>query len=128
MPKTVLIVEDFADVRHLTRFIVESLGHSVVEAQNGLEAIKAVEEYFPDLILMDIAMPLMDGIAATKHIREIDQYRNTPILALTAYANEYVDEADKAGFDQILKKPIENTVLKEALDHYLGSEDSARAG
>ncbi|HTK38510.1 MAG TPA: response regulator, partial [Pyrinomonadaceae bacterium] len=71
MEKTVLIAEDYADVRSMTRIMVETCGYSVVEAQDGYEALEAAKERRPDIILMDIAMPLMNGITSAGLIRTI---------------------------------------------------------
>mgnify|MGYP000678055296 CR=1 FL=1 len=84
MPKTILVVEDFADTRRLMRVLLEELGHQVVEAENGWKAVEAVKRQSPDLIIMDMALPLVDGLSATKLIRQFEETSKTPIIAFTA--------------------------------------------
>ena len=84
MPRTILIVEDYEDTRLCMKFILESYGYEVDEAADGLEAIKSIKHHLPNLILMDISMPVMDGLTATKNIRKFKQERNS-IIAVTAH-------------------------------------------
>jgi CheY-like chemotaxis protein len=122
MEKTVLIAEDYADVRSMTRMMVETCGYRVVEAQDGYEALEAAKERRPDMILMDIAMPLMNGITYACHIRTIAHCDDVPIIALTAYGNDYLDHADEFGFDQVVQKPVQIDDLRTLLSKYLSHE------
>lgn len=121
MEKTVLIAEDYADVRSMTRLMIETCGYHVVEAQDGYEALEAAKERRPDMILMDIAMPLMNGITSAGLIRTIAQCEDVPIVALTAYGNDYLDRAEEFGFDQVVQKPVQIDDLRSLLDKYLGT-------
>ena len=76
MPKTVLVVEDYTDVRTMMRILIKRHGYEVVEAADGYEAVEKTVQYHPDLILMDLALPIMDGATATKIIREIEGFDN----------------------------------------------------
>jgi len=116
---TILIAEDHDDVRNLTKIMVEMLGHKVVEAADGYEALEAARKHCPDLILMDIAMPVMNGVVASKLIRETRACRNTPIVAVTAYSSEYLYNADSVTFDKVLEKPVELTDIEQVIKEFL---------
>ena len=121
MAKTVLVVEDQPDIRSLTKFIVESIGYNVIEASNGYEALKQADSQIPDLILMDIAMPQMNGITSAALIRNSKNGRCIPIVAFTSYGNEYLEMADSFGFDKVVQKPLDEAHMKLLLDEYLES-------
>lgn len=120
MSKTVLIVEDFADIRMIMKILVEFHGYEALVASDGYEAIETTKQYHPDLILMDIAMPIMDGITATKIIREYKDFSKTPIIAITAYGKLYYEKAINAGCDDVINKPLDFDTLKPLLEQYLG--------
>ncbi len=119
MPKTVLIVEDYADARTMMKTLIQWHGYEVIEAADGYEAIEKSVQYHPDLILMDLALPIMDGATATKIIREIEGFDNVSIVALTAFGNTSFDKAIEAGFDDVLIKPLHFENLEPILTHYL---------
>jgi CheY-like chemotaxis protein len=107
-PATILVVEDSKDTRNVISFSLTKYGYKVVTAVNGEEALVVALHERPDLILMDLNMPLMDGLAATKQIREHEELRKVPILAVTAYDTYGMKEAAKeAGCDGYIKKPID---------------------
>ena len=114
--QAVLIVEDADDARYFMRLELEQLGYRVVEAENGLRAVEVAERERPDIILMDLSLPIMDGIAATEKIRATDGLDEVPIIALTAYQEtDFREEAKAAGFDGYLTKPIDLDWLGELL-------------
>jgi CheY-like chemotaxis protein len=114
-----LIAEDHGDVRAVTRAIIESFGFRVLEAKDGYEALKEAKLYHPDLILMDVAMPGMNGITAASLIRKCENLENVPIVAVTAYGREYVGDAEGYGFDRVVQKPVDFYGMKDLLDKYL---------
>ena len=116
--KTVLVVDDVPDNQALMVALVKSFGYSVVTADNGREGIAKFTEFHPDLILMDIMMPVMDGIEATKIIRTSD-LEQVPIIALTAFHDNYHREALEAGCNGVIPKPINFDDLRSVLDQYL---------
>lgn len=122
MQKTVLIVEDHDDIRHMTKFMVESFGYKVIEARDGYEALEEAKDGNPDLILMDIAMPIMNGITSATLIRNSDKCKKTPIVAVTAYGKEYLHLAGEFGFDKVIQKPVYMDEMGLLLDSYLGAE------
>lgn len=119
MRKKVLIVEDYADVRKMMKILVQRYGFEAIEAEDGIEAIEKATLHKPDLILMDLAMPVMDGVMATKIIREMDGCRDIPIIALTAYATSLQEEAFQAGMSDIITKPLDFENLQPLLNQYL---------
>lgn len=118
MKSKVLVVEDYEDTREFMKFILQDYGFDVAEASNGYEAIEAVKEQAPDLILMDISMPGMDGLTAARKIRESGGHR-TPIIAITAYGEAAQAKAIEAGCDASLSKPIDFEDLEPVLTRYL---------
>jgi CheY-like chemotaxis protein len=119
MRKRVLVVEDFADVRQMMKQFFEHDGFEVLEAADGYEAVqKAVEEH-PVLIIMDIAMPVMDGIQATTAIRQHDDLADVPIVALTAYSDFYCDRARDVGCNEIIPKPVDFSRLQPVVQNYV---------
>jgi CheY-like chemotaxis protein len=117
--KKILVVEDYADARSFMKFVVEGYGYSVIEAANGQEAVETVKHESPDLILMDLAMPVMDGFTATRIIRE-SEGNKTPIIAVTAYGSTCYKQAMEAGCNDLVDKPIDFDKLKPVLNKYLG--------
>lgn len=105
---TVLVVEDFADNRFMMRKLLEMSGYQVVEAVDGKEAVEVAESARPDLILMDLSLPRLDGLDATRRIRELDGLRHVPIVAVSAHdTNDFHADALAAGCNEYVTKPID---------------------
>jgi CheY-like chemotaxis protein len=119
MPKTILVVEDYDDARYLIKFMLQMLGHRVIEATDGREAIECVKKDRPDLILMDLALPIMDGVTATKVIREMEESSDVPVVCVTAHSEKYRNEALQAGANMVVRKPVDMEDLKPILSQYL---------
>ena len=114
--RTVLIVEDSDDARYFMRLALEQLGYLVVEAENGAVALEVAERERPDIILMDLSLPIMDGLAATEKIRSSDGSRGIPIVAVTAHQEtDFRAGAKAAGFDAYVTKPIEIDFLSDLI-------------
>lgn len=122
MTKTVLIAEDHADIRSMTKYLLESFGCDVIEAKDGYEAVKQATGTHPDLILMDIAMPVMNGITAAHLIRTTDDCGNIPIVAVTTYGGEYIETGDDFGFDRVLQKPLKSEDIKLLIEDFFAME------
>jgi CheY-like chemotaxis protein len=104
---TILVADDSEKNRELLRTVLGHLGHTVTEAANGREAVAAAARTGPDLMIFDLQMPLLDGFGAMREVRAMDRFRDTPVLALTAYAMEGDREkALEAGFAAYLTKPL----------------------
>jgi len=119
MIRTILIVEDYEDTRLCMRFLIESYGYRVLEAINGLEAVDCLRDNFPDLILMDISMPVMDGLTATRTIRTFRRNAEIPIIAVTAHGHRFYEKAIEAGCTDLIEKPVDFDSLESVLSQYL---------
>jgi CheY-like chemotaxis protein len=117
--KKVLIAEDYADIRTMTRIMVEAIGFEVVEAADGFEAVEKAKQHHPDVVLMDIAMPILNGITAASLIHKLEDCSNIPIVAVTAYGRDYVESAADYGFDAVIEKPVDIDNLKDVLEAQL---------
>ena len=118
MQKRVLLVEDVEDARAMMRIMIEKQGVSVIEAAGAYEAIEKAEEYQPDLILMDIGLPLLDGLSTATLIKRLKDLDDTPIVAVTAY-RDILEQAKKAGCSDVLYKPVDQPALAEMLSKHL---------
>jgi two-component system, cell cycle response regulator DivK len=108
MGQTILLVEDDADNQEIYRIILNHHGYAVLQAWDGERGVEMARDHGPDLILMDLTMPLIDGLAATRMLKEDPATAAIPILVLTAHATE--DDrtaAVEAGCDAYLSKPVE---------------------
>ena len=111
--RTILVVDDFDDNRLLLRIWLERRGFRVVEAENGLEAINRATSETPDLIIMDMEMPRLDGLSATRRIREVPSLSKVPIVAVSAYgADQFRELALATGCDEYVSTPFEPTALE----------------
>ena len=121
MSKRILIIEDQEDNRAILRDLLTSAGYDFVEAINGAEGVAAAERERPDLILMDIQLPLLDGYEATRRIRTIEGLQATPIIAVTSYALSG-DEAKAlaAGCNAYITKPYSPRRLLAKVRELLG--------
>ncbi|HEY8186918.1 MAG TPA: response regulator [Pyrinomonadaceae bacterium] len=114
--RTVLIVEDSDDARYFMRLSLEQLGFLVIEAEDGASAVEIAQVERPDIILMDLSLPILDGLAATQQIRAIDKLDSVPIIAVTAHQEiDFRTEAKAAGFDAYVTKPIDIDFLGELI-------------
>jgi two-component system, cell cycle response regulator DivK len=119
-PAIILIVDDFADMREMLKLTLSSLGYRVLEAEDGRGAVEITISQKPDLILMDLAMPVLSGLEAIREIRGIDGSCQTPIIAVSAYDNgDYQLAAISAGCDAYLTKPLDFTYLEVVMSKFL---------
>lgn len=121
---TVLIAEDNAVNRELLRELLELRGYRVLEACDGQEALHVIEQAQPELLLLDIGMPIMDGFAVIRRIRENPRLAGLPVVAVTAYAMRGDREKIlNSGFDGYLSKPVNARSLSEELNRLLDKRD-----
>ena len=117
---TVLLVEDTEDNRFMMRRLLEMTGYRVVEAMNGEEAVKLAKAECPQLILMDLSLPVIDGLAATRLIRKLPHCQRTPIIAVSAHdTSDFQSEALQAGCDSYITKPIDFNELEHMIMQFL---------
>ena len=115
-----LLVEDFEDSRFMMRRLLEMSGFDVVEASDGEQAVELAVQKQPALILMDLSLPKLDGLAATRQIRRHEGLGNTPIVAISAHDSiESRTEALEAGCDEYVTKPIDFDQLGELVKRFL---------
>jgi two-component system cell cycle response regulator DivK len=115
----ILLVEDTQETRLVTRALLERLGHTVREAADGKQAVTEALRERPDLILMDLSMPNVDGLQATGALRAISTFRHVPIIAITAYPESLSREkAHAAGCDDYLQKPVDFGDLAKVIDKF----------
>lgn len=120
--KTILVADDSAVSRELVREALEDIGYCVIEAADGREALAKAIETAPDLALLDISMPILDGYATIRAIREDPRLAALPVIALTAFAMRGdAEKASAAGFDGYLTKPISIAALRAAVESRMKS-------
>jgi CheY-like chemotaxis protein len=118
--KRLLIADDKPTNRELIRTVIESLGHQVTEAADGIEAVRVAHEQQPDMIILDLHMPGLDGFGVLAELRQDSAFRNTPIMALTASAmHGDRQRALDAGFDSYVSKPVPLPVLRDEVARLL---------
>jgi two-component system cell cycle response regulator DivK len=118
--KRVLLVEDFEDSRFSLSKLLEFEGYEVLEAGDGRQAIDMAINSKPDLILMDLSLPIIDGLSATKQIRQDPSMNNVPIIALSAHdLVDFQAKAKDAGCTDYVTKPVDFTALITVMSKYL---------
>jgi CheY-like chemotaxis protein len=121
--KKVLVADDKSPGRELIRTILEQSGHLVFEAGDGTEALRSARELVPDLIILDLHMPLLDGFGVLKELKQDQRFAATPIIALTASAMQGDRErALAAGFTTYIAKPISLSALRGEIERFLNDE------
>ena len=112
----VLLVEDVEDTRLFMRLALEDHGFIVFEAADGQSAVEVASRELPDVILMDLTLPVMDGFSAAKLIREHEQLKDIPIIAVTAHQEtDFRQDAEHSGFNAYVTKPIDVNWLKDLI-------------
>lgn len=129
----VLLVDDYPDAREMYTEYLEYCGFAVVQAANGVEALQQATETAPDIILMDLSLPVMDGWEATRRLKADRRTANIPVVALTGHALAGISEgARKAGCDAFVTKPCmpEDLVkeIRKVLERHAGSTKARRSG
>jgi CheY-like chemotaxis protein len=119
MPANILIVDDYADNRELLRLMLEGAGHHVCEAEDGRAGLEMALSLIPDLILVDLSMPKLDGWGVLRELRADERTRRIPCVAVTAFANGERDHVRAKGFDGYLPKPFRRTELIEMVERLL---------
>jgi CheY-like chemotaxis protein len=117
--KTILVVEDYEDSRYMLGRLLELSGYRVVEAADGREGVNVAERERPDVVLMDLQMPVLDGFTATSLIRRTANISQVPIVAVSAQSTEeFVSAAARVGCDRFVSKPVDFDQLLEIVREY----------
>lgn len=119
MAKKVLIVEDTTDIGDALKQLIELQGYQAILASTGFSGVRMAAAQQPDLILMDLLLPDMDGIDAIREIRSCSENSSTPIVCVSSYADTYEDEVLEAGGDEVLSKTAFINSFKPTLRKYL---------
>jgi len=118
--KKILVADDNPASRELIREVLEMSSYDVIEASDGREAVKRVQETMPDLVLVDIQMPQLDGFGVLRELRQDPRFAELRVVALTAFAMQSDrDKALDAGFDGYITKPIEIASLRQEIRKFL---------
>jgi two-component system chemotaxis response regulator CheY len=121
MRKLVLTVDDSAAIREMLSYVLKSVGHKVIEAEDGMDGLQKALSRQVDLVITDQSMPKMDGITLVKALRALPQYKEVPILLLTTESSDGMkDEGRMAGATGWLVKPFDPTKLIEVVDKVTG--------
>ncbi len=119
-PKTVLVVEDNELNMKLFHDLLEAHGYNILQTKDGMEALRLAREHKPDLILMDIQLPEVSGLEVTKWIKEDDDLKSIPVIAITAFAMKGDEEKVRAGgCEAYIAKPISVTNFLETVQRFL---------
>jgi CheY-like chemotaxis protein len=125
----VLVVDDHQDTRELIKFVLERQGYRIVEAEDGEVAIERGTSEHPDLVLMDLAIPKLDGLSVMKQLRKRTDMHDIPILFISAHAESAVrDQVLAAGCDEYLTKPLDLDNLLRVLDQYISKKKNEPLG
>lgn len=120
MPKRILVVDDKASSRELVRTVLASQGYEISEAADGREALERIEAEKPDLVLLDLHMPSLDGYGVVSQLRADPRFSKMPIIALTASAmSGDREKALAAGFTSYIAKPVSLSHLKSEVSHLI---------
>jgi two-component system cell cycle response regulator DivK len=121
MPKTVMIVEDNELNMKLFHDLLEAHGYHTVGTRNGIEALELARRHRPDLILMDIQLPEVSGLEVTKWLKEDDQLRQIPVVAVTAFAMKGDEERIReGGCEAYISKPISVSMFLDTVRQFIG--------
>lgn len=121
----ILAVDDSEDMRELLQRLLERAGYRVVVAEDGQASLTQAKQHHPDLILMDLSLPDMDGWEAVRHLRKMHEFRTTPIIAVTAHVSPQEEErAMAAGCTAHIGKPFATRVLLQEVARLLASRSS----
>jgi two-component system, cell cycle response regulator DivK len=121
--KTIVIADDDPASLELVFELLEAEGYNVVEASNGYDALEKIEEFLPDLLVMDIQMPLIGGLDAVKRIRQDERFAKLLVMAVTASAMEGDrEEILSSGFDSYISKPVDAATFKQRVRELLEAE------
>jgi len=117
---SILLVEDALDISYLVVLLLHSAGHTVVSVNDGVSAVQRATQELPDLIIMDLALPQLDGWEATRQLKAQVSTRHIPVLAFTAHVlSDDIEHALAVGCAAVIRKPFEITIFLDTIDNLL---------
>lgn len=120
MPPKILVVEDHADSLEVLTIQLKCLGYQVIEAMTGQEGIEKAAEYLPQAVIMDLGLPDMNGMEATKKLKQDPRTAHIPVIAHTAWPEEaFRGQAEKAGISDFLTKPTSPNRFRSTIEKWL---------
>jgi adenylate cyclase len=119
----VLLVENDDDARSLYGFMLVKSGFQVAAVKNGFEALAIMQERRPDLVITDVAMPVLSGVELIKLVRSKDDYMGLPLIAMTAHGEKVRQLARAAGANKAMDKPISEAEMREAIDSVISRDE-----
>lgn len=120
--KKILVADDEEDIKMVLQMYLENNGYEVVTAFDGLDAVSKIRDERPDLVLMDIMMPVIDGVEVTRQIKADETTKDIPVIMLTAAAqSSMVEKAMEAGACEYIAKPFEPEHVQQAIEKILGA-------
>ena len=123
MKNKILVIEDNEQNMYLVTYILERYNFLVIQARNGAEGVSLAEKLLPEMILLDIQLPVMDGYTVARELRKINSLDKTPIIAITSYAMPGDrEQAIKAGCSGYIEKPINPDTFISEINEYLKSD------
>ena len=125
MSATILIADDHDDNRELLQLLLTSAGYQVREARDGLECVKMAQEAPPDLIIIDLSMPLLDGWGVFEQLQQDERTRRIPCMAVTAHANLNENQALEKGFSAYVSKPFSSDHLLKTIQRLLAKRQAS---
>lgn len=129
MPHTILVVDDEPALLRLMEFVLSKQGHTMLTATDGEEALEMTRSQRPDLIVLDIMMPKLDGYQVAEAIRSDDELKHTPIIMLSAKAQEEdIERGVAAGVDRYVTKPFSPDELATIVSDHLAANSSSSSG
>ena len=121
--RKILLADDEEDIKVIVQLYLENNGYEVITAFDGLDAVEKTKEMKPDLILMDIMMPIIDGVEVTRQLKSLEETKDIPVVMLTAAAQSaMVERAIKAGAADYISKPFDPEHLKSVIEEILGPQ------
>ena len=126
---SILLVEDASDIRYIVELLLQNVGYTVISVSDGVDAVQRAHDEPPDLIVMDLALPRLDGWEATRQLKERTDTHHIPVLAFTAHAlPDEIEHALAVGCAAVITKPFDITTFLDTIERLLHTPDERSVG
>jgi two-component system, cell cycle response regulator DivK len=126
---SILLVEDASDIRYIVELLLQNVGYTVISVNDGVQAVQRAQQAPPDVIIMDLALPRLDGWEATRLLKERTDTRHIPVLAFTAHAlPEEIEHALAIGCAAVITKPFDINTFLDTIDRLLHTSHERSVG